>query len=51
MMKIYDIKKEDFIKIAEGEMVSLERLIKSYRLCQKMWLEIKYERQRQNRNN
>ena len=47
-MKIYDnIKKEDYIKIANGEIVSFERLLKSYRLCQRMWLEIRQnERQR-----
>ena len=50
-MKIYKPAKTDLVIIAEGELVSFERLLNSYRLCQRMWLETKYERQRQNRNN
>lgn len=42
-MKIYTPKRNDFVIIAEGEIVSFERLLKSYRLCQRMWLEVKYE--------
>ena len=41
-MKIYHkIQKEDWILIGKDELVTLDKLLKCYRVCQKMWLEVK----------